>query len=145
MTPTEAIEQLAIVATTIDGIREAQYPATGQTPKYPSLVLLWGETSIVYQSTEQYWSMSVRGLLLTGLVNELKHHVAEVDPLIAKVADKFSAGNLDGFTLRRTDGEMCDGCQLTGVEPSSLISYGGTDHYGANLTFSIELRRFYNS
>lgn len=142
MTPTEAIAQLAIVATTIDGIREAQYPAEGQTPKYPSLVLLWGETTIVYQSTEQYWSMQVRGLLLTGLTNELKHHVAEVDPLIARIADKFSAGNFDGFTLRTANGEMCDGCQLTSATPASLITYSGTDHYGANLIFSIELRRF---
>src|SRR4029434_8920159 len=167
MTPREAIAQLARVATTIDGIREAQYPAEGQTPKYPSLVLLWGETTIAYQSTEQYWStqvrallwgettiasqsteqywsMQVRGLLLTGLTNELKHHVAEVDPLIAKVADKFSAGNFDGFTLRTANGEMCDGCQLTSATPASLITYSGQDHYGANLIFSIELRRFYS-
>lgn len=142
MLPTEALEQLAAVALTVDGIREAQYPAKGQAPKYPSIVLLWGDTTMQYQSTEQYWSMDVRGLLLTGLTNETKHHVAEVDPLIAKLADKFSSGNFDGFTLRRANGDMVDGCQLVAATPSSLISYGGQEHYGANLTFHIELRRF---
>lgn len=142
MTPTEAIAQLALVLATVEGIREAHYPARALAPKYPGVALLWGETAIAYQSTEQYWSIRVRGLLMTGLVNDTKHHVAEVDPLIARVADAFGAGNFDGFTLRRANGDMVDGCQLTAVAPSSEITYAGQQHYGAELTFSIELRRF---
>lgn len=142
MLPTEALAQLAVVAAAVDGIREAQYPAKGQAPKYPGIAILWRDTPIVYQSTEQYWSMSVTGLLMTGLVNDTHRHVAEVDPLIAPLVDTFSSGNFDGFTLRKSNGDMVDGCQLVSVVPSSEITYAGLTHYGAVLTWQIELRRF---
>jgi len=142
MLPTDALAQMATVAATVTGLREAQYPATGQTPKYPSLVLLWGDSEITHFATEQYWDFNVRGLLLTGLVNETRHHVAEVDPLIAANADKLSPANPDGFLLRRSNGDICDGCQLVNATASSLIEYGGQQHYGANLTFNVKLRRF---
>lgn len=142
MEPTDAIAQLGIVAAQVAGLREVQYPAKGQPPKYPGMALLWGETHLEYQSTEQYWDMNVRGLLMTGLVNDTKHHIAEVDPLIALLASAFSAGNFDGFVLMRSDGDHCDGCQLVTVNPSSEIGYAGLLHYGAELIFNIKLRRF---
>ena len=142
MTPTEAIEQLGRVAAEVAGLREVQYPAKGLPPKYPGMALLWGETTIEYQSTEQYWDMTVRGLLMTGLVNDTHHHIAEVDPLIPLIASAFSAGNFDGFTLRMANGDMCDGCQLLTVSASSEIGYAGLQHFGAELLFNIKLRQF---
>lgn len=141
MTPTEALEQMAVVAAGVDGLREAQYPATGKAPKYPSLVLLWDTTTNEYFSTEQYWDMGVRGLLLTGLFNEQRHHIGEVDPLIAGLVDVFSAGNQDGFLLKRSNGDICDGCQLVSADLGG-IEYSGQVHYGATLTFNVKLRRF---
>lgn len=142
MEPIDAITQLGVVAAQVAGLREVQYPAKGLPPKYPGMALLWGETTLAYQSTEQYWDMNVRGLLMTGLVNDTKHHIAEVDPLIQLIASAFSAGNFDGFTLRMANGDMCDGCQLVTVNAGQEIGYAGLQHYGAELIFNIKLRRF---
>lgn len=142
MTPDEAAAQIAAVVVAGDiGIREAQYPATGKTPKYPSLVLLIDNAALTYQSTEQYWEIGVRGMLLTGLFNEQRHHIGEVDPLIAPLVDLFDASNLDGFLLRTAGGDRVDQCQITSVELGG-ISYSGQDHYGATITWSVSLRRF---
>lgn len=142
MTPDEACEQIKAVVLAGDiGIREAHYPAKGTPPKYPGLVILWDSASLEYMSTEQYWTIGVRGLLLTGLFNDQRHHIGDVDPLLASLVDLFDAGNLDGFLLRRSNGDICDGCQITSIELGG-IGYAGLDHYGATITWSIQLRRF---
>jgi len=151
MTPDEAADRTAAViraaalASTqgdpLFGLREAQYPAKGQTPKYPSLVLLIDNAELDYFSGEQHWEISVRGLLLTGLFNEQRHHIGEVDPLIAPLVDLFDASNPDGFLLKRSNGDICDGCLVTGVQLGG-IGYGGQDHYGATITWNVKLRRF---
>lgn len=142
MTPDEAAAQIAAVVLAGNiGIREAQYPAKGTPPKYPGLVLLWDNATLTYMSTEQYWDFNVRGLLLAGLFNEQRHHIGEVDPLLASLVDLFDAGNLDGFLLKRSNGDICDGCQITSIELGG-ISYAGLDHYGATITWNVQLRRF---
>lgn len=151
MTPDEAAAQIAAViraaalasnqGAPLFGLREAQYPAKGQTPKYPSLVLLIDNAALTYQSTQQYWELGIRGLFLTGLFNEQRHHIGEVDPLIAPLVDLFDASNLDGFLLRTAGGDRVDQCQITSVELGG-ISYSGQDHYGATITWSVSLRRF---
>ena len=142
MLPTEALEQIVVVCSTIDEIRHCRYPAPSTISSYPYLVVLMGEGNLAFQSTEQYWSFTARGLLLTGLVNDLKKHVSSIDPLIAKVVDKFSSGNFNGFTLRRENGDIVDGCQVTSFAGSQVIDYAGHQHYGAVINLSIELRRF---
>lgn len=142
MTPDEAAAQIAAVVVAGDiGIREAHYPAQAKPPKYPGLVLLLDDAAMTYQSTEQYWEIVVRGLLLTGLFNEQRHHIGEVDPLLAPLVDLFDASNLDGFLLRTAGGDRVDQCQIVSASLGG-ISYAGLDHYGATILWNVSLRRF---
>lgn len=142
MEPTTALARIAHYAGEALGIRDARYPATGLPPKYPGLVILMGATTLDYMSGEQYWApMEARGLLMTGLVNDTKHHVAEVDPLIARLVDAFSAGTR-AAVLETDDGDRVDNCLIRAVEPSQQIGYSGHDHYGAVITWHVYLRRF---
>jgi len=68
--------------------------------------------------------------------------VAEVDPLIAPLVDLFDAGNLDGFLLRKANGDRVDQCQITSVEPGQEIAYAGHVFYGAVITWNVQMRRF---
>ena len=143
MLPTEAMTRIAAYAATAAGVRAAHYPAPGRIDKMPALVLLWGETTIDYQSTEQYWDMQVRGLLLTGLATDTPQQVGAVDPLIARIVDQFSAAaNYAGFVLSGTDGDRVDQCLVRTVTPASLVEYAGQSYYGATLTWSVLMRRF---
>ena len=142
MTPTEAAEQIATVAATCAGLKGAHYPPPGRITKTPVLVLLWSDTTNEYMSTEQYWNFNVRGLLLGALANDTPYVVAEVDPLITPLVDLFDAGNLDGFLLKRPNGDICDGCQITSVQLGQEIAYAGHTYYGAVINWNVQLRRF---
>ena len=144
MGPTEAASQIAAVAQQVLGIRDAIYPATGLPPKYPGMAILLGETTIEYFSTEQHWQMQVRGLLMTGLVNDTKHHVNEVDPLLVRLVDAFAPTGPGGgnFSLWRADGEHVDACVLGAINAGIEITYGGLVHYGAEILWNVAFRRF---
>lgn len=141
MLPTEALAEIASVSGAALGLRESSYPAKGLPPKYPGLVILWGEAAIQYQSTEQYWVMQVRGLLMTGLTNDSHHHVNEVDPLVVKIVDTFAPGTA-AFSLRKANGDQVDTCMVTSVSASQEIGYAGLQHYGAIINWEVQMRRF---
>jgi hypothetical protein len=142
MLPTEALRRIALFAGQVDGIREAFYPVRAQPPQYPGLALLMGPVVLDYMSTEQHWSpMEARGLLMTGLVNDTKKHVAEVDPLIAPLVDMFAAGNRAAI-LDIGDGDRVDSCLIRSVEPSQEIGYAGHSHFGAVVIWHVYMRRF---
>lgn len=125
------------------GLREALYPATGLPPKYPGMVAIMGETTIEYFSTEQRWIMQVRGLLMTGLTTDTKRNVNEVDPLIVKIVDAFAAAP-DPFVLVDPDDadNRTDMCLLSTVLGGQAIDYAGAQHYGAELRWTVDFRRF---
>jgi hypothetical protein len=145
MGPTEAVERIAALAQEVLGLREAVYPAKGTPPKYPGMVLMLGETSIVYAfGTEQEWHLQVRGLLMTGLTNDTRHHVNEVDPLLVKLVDAF-APNANGggnFSLWTPGGDHADTCVLGTINAGQEIGYAGLIHYGAELVWDVVFRRF---
>jgi hypothetical protein len=144
MDPITALTRIAAYAGQVDGIRESFYGHRALPPQYPGLVVLMGATVLDYASTEQHWSpMEARGLLMTGLVNDTKKHVAEVDPLIAPLVDAFGAGT-SGAILLGTDGDMADSCLIRSIEPSQEIGYAGHAHYGAVITWHVYCRRFNN-
>ena len=151
MHPVKAITQIATVARGISGaslgrnraLAEVQYPANGLAPKFPGLVLFLDPTTIRYMSTEQYWDFTVRGLLMAGLVNETSKIVADIDPLFPLLVDAF-APTTEAFHLRMADGDQVDTCAVTAIEPSQEIGYAGQTHYGAIVTWSIEMRRYIN-
>ena len=151
MDPVKAITQIATVARGISGaslgrnkaLAEVQYPANGLAPKFPGIVLFLDPTTIRYMSTEQYWDFTVRGLLMAGLVNETSKIVADIDPLFPLLVDAF-APTTEAFHLRMADGDQVDTCAVTAIEPSQEIGYAGQTHYGAIVTWSIEMRRYIN-
>lgn len=142
MLPTEALRRIAAYAGAVDGIRESFSGYRALPPQYPGLVVLMGPIVLDYMSTEQHWSpMEARGLLMTGLVNDTKRHVAEVDPLIAPLVDAFGAGT-NAAILLGDDGDMVDSCLIRAVEPSQEIGYAGHSHYGAVITWHVFFRRW---
>lgn len=142
MDPVTALTRLAAYAGAVDGIRESFYGYRALPPQYPGLVVLMGPVLLDYAGTEQHWSpMEARGLLMTGLVNDTKKHVAEVDPLIAPLVDAFSA-RTRAATLEGTDGDRVDSCLIRSIEPSQEIGYAGHAHYGAVVTWHVYFRRF---
>jgi len=151
MNPVKAITQMAVVLRAIDGaslgrnkaLAEAQYPAEGKAPKYPGIALFLDPMQLQYMSTEQYWNFTVRGLLMSGLVTETSKIVQTIDPLFPLIVDAF-APTTEAFHLRMADGDQVDTCAVTAIEPSQEIGYAGQTHYGAVITWSIEMRRFRN-
>lgn len=142
MGPTEAMAQIATVCQTVLGLRDAIYPARALPPKYPGMVLMAGPTSIVYGSgTEQYWTMQVRGLLMTGLVNDTKAHVNQVDPLLVLIVDAFAPPS-QNFSLWTASGDHGDACALSTINAGQAIDYAGLQHYGAELLWDVNFRRF---
>jgi hypothetical protein len=142
MEPSTVCRLIAERAGTAAGLKESLYPARGLAPKYPGLVVILGESAIQYMS-EQSWQVRVRGLLMTGLVNDTKHHVNEVDPLIVKIIDAFSSQPTP-FRLVDADGDGSDACILSAFNGGQEIGYGGQVHYGAELFWDVSFRRFFN-
>lgn len=150
--PETALAQLATVAQTAiqtatpDGRGVAVYPAIGNVAVYPTLLLFWGETGIDYATSEQVWSVTAKGQLLTSLRGKLAADIARADPLIAPLVDAFAPGTA-GFMLRTESGtgRLADYCRIERVIPSLIIEFpsgSGTFYYGCELYWRLKLRRF---
>ncbi len=145
MLPTTALTQLATYADTVLGVR-AYYPAP-PTVVAPALVLFWDETD-VSEMDEQTWLMSVKGHLMVAETGNTKGEIMRADPLIAQIADAFSpnaAVPRNAYHLRSTTDTGVDYCRFVRVVPSQVIGYAGHSYYGAELFWSIKLRRFAGS
>jgi hypothetical protein len=142
MDPIKARDRIAAFCAAVPGIAEAQSGYQSLPPKYPGISVILGLTTLDYMSTEQHWSpLEVRGLLMTGLVNETDRHVAQIDPLLAPLVDAFSAGTR-GAILDAGDGDRADSCLIRSIEPSQEIGFAGHQHYGAIITWQVFFRRF---
>lgn len=142
MLPTDALDRLAVYANKVTGI-VAHYPAP-PTIKTPALVLFWDETT-VSEMDQQTWLMVIKGHLMTADTGNPIGEIRKTDPLIAMIADAFSPNNADrsAYHLRSdSDPIGLDYCQFNRVIPSVIIPYAGHMYYGAELFWTIKLRRF---
>jgi hypothetical protein len=134
------LERLAFYAAGVTGLT-TYYPAP-PTVVTPCLVLFWDVTTLSEMS-EQTWLMTVKGQMLMSLKGNTQGEIRAADSLIAPLADAFSANvsPRDAYHLR--DGaDGVDFCQLQRIVPSLWVGYAGHDYYGAEVYFSIKLRRF---
>lgn len=145
MLPTTALTQLAYYAGQVTGLK-ASYPAP-PTVTAPHLVLFWDETDLD-EMDEQTWLMSVKGQLMCSLTGNTTGEILRADPFIARIADAFSANGprpRNAYHLRSATDPGVDYCRLVRVIPSQVIGYAGHTYYGAELFWSIKLRRFAGS
>lgn len=145
MLPTTALTQLAFYAGLVTGLT-THYPMP-PTIAGPSLVLYWDETD-VSEMDEQTWLMAVKGHLMVAETGNTKGEVLRADPFIAQIADAFSpnaAPPRDAYHLRSATDPGVDYCRFVRVVPSQVIGYAGHSYYGAELFWSIKLRRFAGS
>lgn len=145
MLPTTALAQLAYYAGRVTGLK-AEYPAP-PTPVPPSLAIYWDETAIS-EMDEQTWLMSVKGQFAgSALKGNPRGEILRADPYIALIADAFSpnAADRSAYFLRSATDTGVDYCRLARVAPSQVITYAGHEYYGAELFWSIKLRRFAGS
>jgi hypothetical protein len=146
MLPTTALTQLAYYAGQVTGL-VAHYPAPPDAIAAPALVVFWDETDIS-EMDEQTWLMSVKGQLMVALTGNTKGEILRADPLIARIADAFSpnaAAPRNAYHLRSATDPGVDYCRFVRVVPSQVIGYAGHAYYGAELFWSIKLRRFAGS
>lgn len=144
MLPTTALARLAHYAGLVTGLK-ADYPAPA-TVAAPALVLFWDETQISEMS-EQVWLMQAKGQLMVAQKGNTSGEIARADRFIAPLVDAFSPNAADkgAFWLRTDDGDRVDFCQVARVVPSLEIGYAGHSYYGAELYWSIKLRRYQGS
>ena len=145
MLPTTALAQLAAYAGQVTGLRTS-YPAP-PTITAPHLVIFWDETDIE-EMDEQVWLMTVKGQLMTALTGNTTGEILKADPLIARIVDAFSANSApprSAYHLRTPTDPGVDYSRLVRVNPSQVIGYAGNLYYGAELFWSIKLRRFAGS
>ena len=145
MLPETALTQLAYYAGQVVGLA-AHYPAPPNIAG-PSLVIFWDETD-VSEMDEQTWLMSVKGQLMVSQVGNTKGEVLRADPMIARIADAFSSNAApprNAYHLRSATDPGVDYCRFVRVIPSQVIGYAGHSYYGAEVFWSIKLRRFAGS
>ena len=153
MRPETAIERLrdAIAASEVHvanggPIRAVHYPYRVQlNGLYPCLELFWDETVIEHAADSQTWLMTVRGQLLTAAFGDSLVEVPKVDPVLADLVDLFDASNPGAFLLEAAgSAERASHCLVTRLVPSAFIAYMSDvpNHYGAEIFWSVKLRRF---
>jgi hypothetical protein len=137
-----ARDRIAHFCAQVDGIAQAVSGYRALPPKYPGIAITLGPIVIGYAGTEQHWlPAEIRGLLMTGIVNETERHVAQIDPLITSLVDAFHPGTR-AAVLDIGTGDRADNCLIRAIEPSQEITYAGHQHYGAVVTWIVEFRRF---
>lgn len=144
MTPPEAAAQIAArviadSAVQAAGLKSAHYPAPGHLPALPTLVLWWNAFEFA-QSSEQRWVVRIRGVIFTAEdPPDVPGDIVAVDSLVVPIVDVFDASaHMDNFTL----GYRADGCEVIEGELSKRIPYNGKDHYGGEIFWRVQLRRF---
>lgn len=152
MLPTTALGRIAAIVNasaligTGDGtLRGAHYPHQLVPQQLPALELFWDETTVEHASDFQLWHMTVRGQLLTALINESTAYVPKVDGAIAPLADLFSPALHPGNYHLEAAGsaDRAEHCALVRVQPSAAIAYASDvpNFYGAELFWSVKVIR----
>ena len=146
MLPETALAQVAYYAGQVTGLK-ATYPAP-PTLTPPQIVIFWDETDIS-EMDEQTWLMSVKGQLYgSSLTGNTTGEILRAEPLVVQIADAFSPNSApprNAYHLRTETDPGVDYCRLVRVVPSQVFTYAGHQYYGAELYWSIKLRRFAGS
>jgi hypothetical protein len=144
--PEVALARVAYYAGQVTGLK-ADYPAP-PTLTPPQIVIFWDETDLE-EMDEQVWLMRVKGQLYgSAMTGNVKGEILRADPFIVKLADAFSPNSApprNAYHLRSATDPGVDYCRLTRIVPSQVLGYAGGSYYGAELYWSIKLRRFAGS
>lgn len=148
MTPPEMA--LAIAVRTLAGVqslglRSAHYPAIGNLPALPTLVVTWQTFQNVQGMGEARRIDYFRGRLFTGFADsngdliQVDDQIATVDDLVLPICDVFDANaHQDNFTL----GGQVDGCTCESGELNKGIPYAGQTYFGGELFWTVQSRHF---
>lgn len=138
------IANRVFAATQSLGMESTHYPAPGELPVFPTMVLFWQDVDVA-ESNEQILIMTFRGDLFTAL-EVVEEQISEVDPFVVPIIDAFSANlNRANYHLQRPDGDRVEQCYVTRAELSIPISYNGKQHYGGRVFWRVKVRRFAGS
>jgi hypothetical protein len=140
MDPPTVPARIAYWATRGTGLREAQYPVTA-TYATPALLVVWADAEIQHTS-EQYWLMTLEGVLVAQRAGNTVVDVRAADALIAPLVDRFRAtqGNEAHHLTHPTEDGHVDFCRVVRARPM-WFGEGESAEYGALFTFSVKLRR----
>lgn len=127
------------------GLASAHYPAPGNLPTLPTLIVLL-DNGTVDEMNQQIVLPVYRGLLFTAL-DAIESQISDVDPMIQPLIDAFSPNaNRANYRLQMatpdTDGGVqVDYCRVERFEASIPIPYNGQTHYGARIWWGVKVRR----
>jgi hypothetical protein len=141
----DEIAKRSYAALSSAGLLSAHYPAPGNLPTLPTLVVLL-DSGTVTEASEQYLMLTYRGLLFTSM-DAIDSQISDVDPLILPLIDAFSpnahrANYRLQLTTPDTDGALgVDYCRVERFEASVPVPYNGQTHYGARIWWGVKVRR----
>ena len=148
MTPPEMATEIAarsLAAAQSLGLRSAHYPAPGNLPALPTLVVSWMSFETTQGMGEQYRTDRFRGRIFTANADSsgnpiaVEGQISEVDDLVLPIVDAFDAtAHRANFTI---DNQV-DGCTCDTGELNKGIPYAGQTYYGGELFWTVQSRHF---
>lgn len=142
------LRAMAAKVATVEGVNAAHYPAPDTISKPRTAVLYWGSDvdTTIERGTNggELWLPAVKMQLLTPRTgSNTPREFALIDDLITPVVDAFRVDPDGGGASRILPGlpGHLDRVFVDRIRPTLLINYAGSDHYGAELFFSMKFRR----
>lgn len=141
------LKAIALRISAVDGVGAAHYPAPDTLNRYPEVVLYWGsdvDTTIEWKGSQGLWLPAIKAQVMgprTG--DSTPKEFAVIDNLLTPIVDAFDTGP-DGGGVSRVLPDLpghVDHVDIVRLRPTLLINYAGHVHYGAELYFSVKMRR----
>jgi hypothetical protein len=141
VTPQTVAAEIAartLVAVQAAGLKSAHYPAPGQMPSLPTLIVYLGDDQVTYGMGEQYHELTFTGELFTEPGTDVAAAITVIDGLSVLAMDAWDpTGNRQNYLM---EGRV-DGCAITSARFRVPIFYLDRYHYGTVLTWTASLRR----